>query len=83
MQRHAALGHRERVQGDAASEQKIIHPFVPAKPFAPEKNGVDRAQAVKCHGEQKAMPVGEPSHANRLKAEAHGASGKLLPPLNR
>ena len=62
VQRHAAFKHCERVERNAGGEQKIVRPFVAAKTFAPEKNGIQRAQAIKNYGEQKTMPVGEPSH---------------------
>ena len=66
VQRQAALEHRQRVQRHAGGEQEIIHPVVPAEAFAPEENRVEGAQAVKHHGQQKAMSVSEPSHADRL-----------------
>ena len=81
MQRQAALGHRQRVQGHSAGKQKIINPFIPAKTFAPEENGVNRAQSIKHYGEQKTMSVGKPIHGFRLKAVKNGASGKLAPAL--
>ena len=81
MQSHAALEHGQRVQRNAGDEQKIIHPFVPAKTFAPEKNRINRARSVNQNGEQKTMPVSVPIHAVRLNAAADGASGKFTPPL--
>ena len=72
----AALDHRRRVQRERGQQEKIIRMVVPAKPHPPQENRIHRARAVKRHGEQKEMPVGEPSHEDRLSAEMGGASCK-------
>jgi hypothetical protein len=66
MQRQAALGHGQCVQRHATRQQQVVDPVVPAETFAPEKNRVDGAQAVKRHGQQEKMSVGEPSHGDSL-----------------
>ena len=78
VQRQTAFEHRERVERDAGGEQKIIRPFIPAKTFAPEKDGIQRAQTVKNHGEHETMPVSEPSHAHRLRAKRVGAKRQVV-----
>ena len=72
---HSALEHRGRVQRGGGEKQKIVRAVVRAKTSSPQKNRVGRTQAVKYHGEQKEMPVSEPSHSDSLNAEMDGASG--------
>jgi hypothetical protein len=67
------------MQDEGRQQQKISVPIVLAKPLSPEKNGVNHAQAVENHGEQKIMSVGEPTHTVRLNHARKPASAKILP----
>ena len=76
----AALEHRDRVQRGGGEQQEIIHAVVRAKTFSPQENRVGGADAVTDDGEQKKMPVSEPSHADSLNAATVGAI-EILPVL--
>ena len=69
VQREAALKHRGGVQSERGQQQQIIHPVVLPKPFAPQEDRVNHADAVKHHGEQEKMSVSKPGHGDRLIQE--------------
>ncbi len=61
-----AQNHRRRMQRKCGEQKKIIYVVIAAKSAAPQKNRIDRAPAIKNHGEQKEMPVNKPVHIDRL-----------------
>ena len=69
----SAQKHRGRVKQKCDEQNKIIHAVVRAKTFSPQKNRIGGTQAVKNHGEQKEMPVGEPRHEIKLIQENRSA----------
>ena len=53
MQRNSSLNHGGRVQYEGREQEEIINPIITAEALPPEKNRVNRAEAVGDYGQQK------------------------------
>lgn len=60
----------------AGEEQRVIYMIIPPKSLFPEEYGMNHCYSVNDYGQQKAVSVSKPSHADRLTRIRPGASGK-------
>src|SRR5579884_1662321 len=65
------------MQHKRGEQQEIIVSIILTEAFAPQKDGINDAQAVNDHGQQEKMSIGEPGHAFRLNQRGTGARGKF------
>ena len=70
----SALKHGAGMKEESGEENAIIGPVILAETAAPEKKGIDHAQAVEKHREQKCLSIGKPRHKLRVNQSGLAAS---------
>src|SRR5437870_2552050 len=71
MEPGATQQHGRGMQCETGEEQQVTNPIIFSKPAPPHENGIDGAQPINRHSEQKKVPVSKPFH------------NASLPPLER